>query len=178
MAEEIDEQGFEHIVLDLRVTNDIDFHHALMLADALTGEHRLGSLEMKGRAKRQLNTRDDCCFVDKKLYVIANQNVVGAELAVVVALKKAGATFVGRPVVSDMKVGERIDLGEERGAIANLSTGIFAPAGIQKNKMSIGQDYYADLEARGLIVLQPEVSAEPANAIGKCRELFEKNTSE
>ena len=175
LAGEIDEQGFKHVILDFRTTGDIDFHHAVMLADSLVGKLELGRY-VDAKSSRKLTTRADCCLQGKRLYVITRGNVSGAELVVMTALRNSGATFVGVRVASDGKIGERVELGEGQGALTNLSTALYRPA-LDADRNHIGPGAMTDLQVMGITLIQPNHPCPPDQAVGKCIELFERATA-
>ena len=123
---EIDEQGFDFIVLDLRVSGDIDFHHAEMLADALVPSIEIGTF-FDGEKSRRIQTRAQNCLNGKKVFVIANRYATGPQLLVLTALKKSGAVFVGSRTQGNPGCGARVLLPNHLGAIANFKTGVFWP---------------------------------------------------
>jgi len=161
LAREIENQEFPTVLLDFRMSGDMEFHHALMLVDALTGEHDLGTSIERGLANLPaIRTRQDHVLKDKTILVMCDSVVDGAKLMILQGLMKRDAILVGsQPVRSLGRYGGRVELGKEFGAISYLSTGHFSSNDLKKHSV-VGRDINgANVNSYGVVSIQPRLGS-------------------
>ena len=125
LAAEIESQQFDRVFLDFTRVGQADFHYCLMIADALCGQHHLGTLR-QADSQRSIASREDHVLMDLPITAQFRNSVDGSLLLIATAVLHRQGKLVGPTLTSTGIVGERLDIGEV-GAISFVSTSRFDP---------------------------------------------------
>ena len=156
LAAEIDRQQFDTVVLDFSRVGEADFHYALMVADLLSDQQKLGRLQTV-TGSRDISTRSGRIFRDKRVVGKFRNHIDGSMLLIASALINSNGRLIGSTITSGGFVGERLEI-EELGAVSFFSTGQLVPLGLP-SPPSLGVDVTGhEIRATGITTIAPDAS--------------------
>jgi carboxyl-terminal processing protease len=169
LARQVSREGFKGLILDFsNVRNDVQLHHAVMLADALVGRAELAELQSV-EGSTIINTRSEHSLPEIPLVVIARGDVSGPLFMVLSAIKNhTNARFAGDQVSSDLVCRRSVELPDDAGVISGLPYAFCKPiagaaAGAQnKHALAIAPDIDGDeFLIRGKYLIEPDIESDP-----------------
>ncbi len=157
------------MILDFsNIRNDVEFHHAVMLADSFVGQTELAELQSVD-GNTIINSRPERSLPDIPLVVIARGDVSGPLFMVLSALKNhTNAKFAGAQVSSDLVCRRSVELPDDAGVISGLPYALCTPiAGAaddahKKHAPGMVPDIDGDeFLIRGRYLIEPDIESDP-----------------
>ena len=113
-------KGFKAVVLDFRSINQVEIHHARLLADMFLGEGSIGSFKTR-QMTQELNTRADHVLNDFPMAALIPERVPGPLFLLLERLQATDrASLIGPACQSDLLCRKRVELPKGLGAVTQI----------------------------------------------------------